>query len=235
MNKLTLLSIASIGVLLSACTTEQLPIGASLRITPDIRTLLIDAPDDPSEDCRFDPNRYLDVPLNITLTDAQDAPIGNAEIGVYVDFAGNTYSGSETLQLFQDKNGNGVVDAATELVSDFNSDIFRTNTDRWHGNALLLLRINLSCTYRASVFAFAGAVTGSANIEVAYDPEDVQEETTTSTDTMIEEQVSDSTDIEVTETDTDTPTGTESDDGGNTIVDDETDEDIETIGGQAIR
>ncbi len=176
-KKQTLLMVASAALLISACNTDQYPIGAKMRITPEIKTINIDPPEDLNQACTVDPNRYQDFPLNIVLTDGQDSPIGDAEVSVYVDFSGNTYGGLDTLQLYEDKNGNGVVDVEFELVSDYNAPIFRTRTDTYHGNTVLILRMNLSCTYRGSVFAYAGSVSATANVEVAYDTSEISSTT----------------------------------------------------------
>ena len=87
-------------------------------------------------------------------------------MSVYVDFAANTFSGIAVLSLFDDLNGNGVVDEDVELVSAKDDSIARVKTDKWTGARSLLLRVNLSCSFKGEVFAFTGGVTGRAAIEV---------------------------------------------------------------------
>lgn len=150
----------------SGCSSEQLPSGASLSISPDARTIDIverRAIDDP---CVIDDDDHVDLPLVIALRDPQGAPIGDAVISVYVDFAANTYSGYPVLALYDDLNGNGVVDDDGERVSDSDDSIARVRTGDYSGDRALLLRVNLSCAYRGQVFAFVDGVSAMASIEV---------------------------------------------------------------------
>ena len=87
-------------------------------------------------------------------------------MSVYAEFAGNTFTGLTALALYADNNGNGLVDAPDELVSGVEDGIFRAKTGRETGSIRLLLRINLSCAFRARVYAFSGPVSGVMEINV---------------------------------------------------------------------
>lgn len=143
-------------VLLGACRTEQLPIGAELTISPESRTIDIVEQRDLNDVCLLNADNHVDIPLVMALRDGQGSPIGRAEISVYVDFAANTYSGFPALALYDDREGNsnGVVDSDSELISDANDAIAIVRTGRFGGDRVLLLRVNLSCAYRGTVFAF---------------------------------------------------------------------------------
>lgn len=153
-------------LLLSACSDNLVPASASLSITPKTHTTTIVEQQDDSGRCLFYPGNHVDIPLVMQLTTNDGSPIGDAVLNVYADFAANTYSGLPVLSLYDDMNGNGVVDEESELLSGEDDAIARVKTGRWTGSRSLLLRVNLSCAFRGEVFAFAGGVTDRAGIEV---------------------------------------------------------------------
>lgn len=158
----------SFAILLGACSMEQqLPVGATLQISPSERTLTIVDPTDENGQCFINPDNYIDWPVVLQLTDSSGAPLGQQKLSVYLDFAANTFSGYPVMALYDDRRGNsnGVVDDF-ELVSDSDDDIAIVNTDTYGGDRPLLLRINISCPFRGDVFAFADGVSASASIEV---------------------------------------------------------------------
>jgi len=107
------------------------------------------------------------------VVDSSDRALGDSVVTVYLDFAGNTFSGDrESLQLFFDTNGNGVVDTPDELMSGVGDDAFSVRTDEYTASTLLLLRVNLSCGYRGSLYAFSGPAAGTININVVAIEED---------------------------------------------------------------
>ncbi len=165
-------------LIIGGCGNGNVPVDASLTITPGSHTTRITERQNESGQCLFDANHHVDIPILMQLTTVDGSPIGDAELNVYVDFAENTYSGLTTLELYDDLNSNGVVDAQLEYISGFNDDIARVRTDEWSGSRMLLLRINLSCSFRGEVFAYTGGTSGRAEIEVVAD-EVVQPEVTT--------------------------------------------------------
>ena len=152
---------------LAACSSSQLPVGATLDISPPARSIDIVERRDAEDRCLFDPADHVDLPVVLALRDGQGSPIGGAELTVYVDFAANTYGGFPVLALYDDLNGNGVVDAGTELVSGADDGAVRVTTSRFAGERTLLVRANLSCPYRAEMFAFVDGVSATATFEVS--------------------------------------------------------------------
>ncbi len=156
-------------LVISGCANDAVPTNATLRITPESHATTVTEQRDSNERCLFQVSNYVDIPVLLQLTTADGSPIGDVDIDVYADFAANTYSGYPVLSLYDDLNGNGVVDAPAELVSGPDDDIARVKTGTWTGARALLLRVNLSCAFRGEVFAFTGGVSGRASIEVIAD------------------------------------------------------------------
>lgn len=159
-------TIGASAILAIACSSEQLPVDAALSMTPEERRVEIVEYRDADGRCTFDPNRFVDLPVLMRLRAGNGSPIGGAAVRVYVDFAANTFSGYPALALYEDRNGNGVVDADAELASDADDAIATVRTDD-DGAHALLLRVNISCPYRGEVFAYVGGVGAQASIEVS--------------------------------------------------------------------
>lgn len=155
-------------VQLSACDSDQLPIGTQINLSPNQhRVELINAHAGDTPTCVTGDNAvFQDIPLLISVTGNSGVPIGGAKVLIYADYAGNTFSGPSALQLFADKNGNGVVDADSELVSGINSDAYETKTHQYHGSAMVFVRMNVTCPYRGSIKAIAGSNVNQAQFEV---------------------------------------------------------------------
>ncbi len=153
-------------VLVSGCANDEIPVNASLSITPNSHSTTVIELRDPNDECRFNPENYVDIPIVMQLNTADGSPIGDAQISVYADFAANTFPGFPVLSLYDDLNGNGVVDSPIELISGVDDDIARVKTDEWSGSRALLLRVNLSCAFSGEIFAFAGGVNDRAVVEV---------------------------------------------------------------------
>jgi len=153
-------------LVLSGCHSSQLPNDVELTISPTSRSVEIVQQVNAQNQCLFNPNNYQDVPLLFSLADGQGSPIGNADVGVYVDFSENTFSGLPVLALYEDRNSNGVIDGEAELVSGINDPAFTMKTAQYSGEHLMLLRINLSCPYRGEVFAYAKSTSAMMSVEV---------------------------------------------------------------------
>jgi len=157
---------------LAACSnTDQLPPDASVSVSPTTKTITLKAadPNQPTG-CFVSPDTlYQDVPVQITVTNGQGSPLGDIEVGVLADFSGNTFSGPDVLQVFADFNGNGVVDVETELVSGPESGIYKTDTDEFHGTAMVIVRMNLTCPYNGELYVFAGANSATVDFEVQHE------------------------------------------------------------------
>ena len=157
----------SISLSLFACSSEP-------QLTPDSRILInpgsfefeIEEFKDSDNVCVFSPDFFQDVPVSLVVVDGSNRALGNSPVTVYLDFAANTFSGRESLQLFFDTNGNGVVDTPDELMSGVGDDAFSVRTDEYTASTLLLLRINLSCGFRGSLYAFSGPAAAVIEIDV---------------------------------------------------------------------
>ncbi len=158
-------------VLLLACSAEQqLPVGASLSISPQTRTLTISDRSNAEGNCLINPDYYIDWPIVLALTDSAGNPVGHQNVQVYLDFAANTYAGYPVMALYDDRRGNsnGVVDEF-ELVSDIDDQIVTVKTDVYGGDRPLLLRVNISCPFTGEVFAFVDGVSASSTIDIVAD------------------------------------------------------------------
>lgn len=153
-------------VLVGCSTDPQISPTSRMSIQPESLRFDVDEVTDSNGNCIFIPEFFQDVPVNLAIVNANDQAVGDSRIAVYLDFSGNTFSGLEVLQLFADNNGNGVIDPTDELITGIGDDAVVVQTTRFGGNALLLLRINLSCGFRGNLFAFSGPVAGSSQVEV---------------------------------------------------------------------
>lgn len=153
-------------LLLMACDTGQLPPGASLSVTPAARRFEITALADSRGACHYDPASYQDIPVLVALRDAQGSPLTRAGLLVHADYADNVFTGLDVLNLYDDSNGNGVIDGASELVTGKDAPPFTTYTGRYTGERHFWLRVNLSCPYTGEVRVIAGPLTGQLRIEV---------------------------------------------------------------------
>lgn len=153
--------------LASGCSDRVVPQDAVLTVTPDAHETTVIPERDDYGRCQLYADRFMDIPLHMQLSTADGTPIGNATLAVHADFTAQSFSGYPLVQLFDDRNGNGVVDEQSELVSGEDHDAVTVKTDRWSGARGLLLRINLSCAFKSDVLVLAGGVSGRASIEVS--------------------------------------------------------------------
>ncbi|MBX2839175.1 MAG: hypothetical protein KTR35_20130 [Gammaproteobacteria bacterium] len=171
-NGLLLLAVA----IVCGCQSEQIPADAQLSVTPSIRSFEVTSTHT-SGDCDYQENVFQDVPLLYALSTSEGAPIGGATLSIIADFTEQTFSGLPVLALYDDFNGNGVVDADTELVSGGTDVGFTTRTSRYNGDRLIWVRVNLSCAFSAEIFAYSGTASATASISVAvHEPGEIQPE-----------------------------------------------------------
>jgi len=157
--------------ILASCSTGQVPAGAKVTATPSKKSITMTVAD-PSIPvfCFIDEETlYQDVPVQISVTNDSNIPMGDVEVGVYADYSGNTFSGPEVLQVYADSNGNGVVDADTELVSGSESGVYKTKTDTYNGTAMVIVRMNLTCPYVGELYIFAGSSSTQVLFEVMHE------------------------------------------------------------------
>lgn len=148
---------------------NPVPVGSSVVINPPSIAWDITAPPPPPESCFPDDPAlvtYNDHTLAISVVNSNNVPLGDVEIRVVASLAGNTYAGIEVLKIYDDRDGDHVVDDPDELVSSNTSPAFVTRTARHTGEKYILLRVNLNCTYRGNVYVYAGTAYGSAEIQV---------------------------------------------------------------------
>ncbi len=159
-------ALALVAGFLIGCDSEQLPANSSLDIAPSERKLIVDSVTQPDGSCIYNPESYIDYPFVARLTGPDGSPLGDAALRVYLSFAENTFSGLSVMALYVDRNGNGVVDADTELVSSADDDIAILKTDEVSGQKAFLVRANTSCPYKGEIFVYGDGVAASANIVI---------------------------------------------------------------------
>lgn len=151
---------------LGGCSNDVVPVGSTLTLSPETHSTTIREWQTERGGCLFNPDNHVDIPVIMQLLGPGGSPIGDTTLDVYLDFTANTYPGPSVINLYDDLNGNGVVDAESELISGADDDIARVKTDQWTGSRMLLLRINLSCSFKGEMVAFTGGATARAGIEV---------------------------------------------------------------------
>lgn len=142
---------------------DPAPPGSSVRINPS--SIEWDISDRPAL-CAINQAVYHDHTIAISVLDANNSPVGNVDIRIVPDLAGNTYSGTPVIKLYDDLDQDGIIDDPNELVSSNTSPAYVTQTDRYTGSKTMLLRVNLSCPYRGNLYVYAGSAFNSINIQV---------------------------------------------------------------------
>ena len=90
-------------LILAGCTGDPvITPDSELRLSPPSSTYEIQESKDNEGNCIFSPEFYQDVPIRMVVTDGLGRAILEAPVTVYVDYAGNTFSGLESLQLYSD-------------------------------------------------------------------------------------------------------------------------------------
>ncbi|MEW7985750.1 MAG: hypothetical protein AB2794_04175 [Candidatus Thiodiazotropha endolucinida] len=132
--------------------------------------------------CIFYPDDYQDNVMVVTVSDPNDRPIGEMKLELYLSPSNSTsnpiLSNQHVFYLYDDLNGNGVVDHPEELVSGSGDLIlYETETEKYHGTKAVIVRTNTSCGgYRATLHAYAGDGYGAMeiNTQTEEDGEDEQ-------------------------------------------------------------
>jgi len=166
-----LVAILTLIFILTACgaDTKQLPPKAKILISPStkewniIPNIQTDA--DGNEFCSIVEDHYQDEFITVLVTDSQDRAIGDIELVISLNLSGNTYSGYPVVELYDDLNGDYIPDP-DELVSGKEDPLYITTTDEYTGSKNLIVRMNLSCTYRAQLAVFVDGLSASADLEV---------------------------------------------------------------------
>lgn len=105
------LGICVFTVLMVGCRgNAQLPTNAHIAISPSEKTwnivqnLRVDELGNPY--CEIDPDYYQDEFIAVSVEDSQNRRIGDAQLLISLNLAGNTYSGRSVLELYDDRDGN---------------------------------------------------------------------------------------------------------------------------------
>jgi uncharacterized protein YceK len=154
-------------VAISGCndvTSNQLPPNTEVRVNPQEINWKIN---DTGGVCNFDPDYYQDASVSVMVVNEAGSYIPDAPINATLDLSENTFTGLPVLALYDDKNGNGVADGPEELVSGNTMGSYQTHTDSKTGSKMLIVRSNLSCEYKGSLYVFADGYMGSVSISVS--------------------------------------------------------------------
>jgi len=171
-----LLSFVLVTILLTGCNSaQQLPTNSRVVVEPGNREIVITELRDDNDNCIWFEGNYLDTPVSIRVVNGDDSPIGESDLAIYVDWSGNTFPGVQALKLYDDTNGNGVVDDPEELVSGNGDAIFTTKTSKYNGDKTVLLRMNLSCEFEGNLYALSGGKVGSMAVNIQADNKDNQQ------------------------------------------------------------
>ena len=152
-------------VLLVGCSGEDevLPTDTTILINPVEKDWLIS----PNSICVDQDFLYQDELITIQLTDGSGRPLSDVELLVSLNLAGNTFNGITAVELYEDQNGNFIPEEE-ELVSGDNNTLFITRTEDITGHKNLIVRLNLSCTYRSVLTVSAQGFTASTEFTVSF-------------------------------------------------------------------
>lgn len=155
--------------LMTACgggsDEAQIPPGANVTVTPNQKSWEIEPSFDPNNQCIVFSDFYQDELFVVNVQDSQGRAIGDADLIVSLNLTANTFSGLTVVELYDDQNGDLIPDP-NELVSDINDALLFTKTDEYNGSKNLIVRMNLSCPYRASLMVVADGISASADLQV---------------------------------------------------------------------
>lgn len=157
---------SSLIVLMACCTfscndTDQLPVGAEIKAFPEEVSWIVG----PAETCVFSPDYYNDTIVSLSLVDENNSGIVDAAIDVSLDLSEATFTGTETLRLYYDKNADGIY-SEDEKVSVADGPLFSARTDSLNGVLRVMVRVNLSCPYKGTLYAYAGNTAAAVGFDI---------------------------------------------------------------------
>jgi hypothetical protein len=183
MNIKQLWPILLISFALSACNNsdDQLPPNTRVIVSPSSYTWTVTEFLGNDGQCIYFNDVYQDTVVQISVLDNQARPIGEVDLSLYLSPSNSTsppaFDNEYVFYLYDDFNGNGVVDHPQELVSATGDQIlYEAQTEKYHGTKTMIIRTNTSCGgYRATLSVFAGTAYGSMeiNTEAADDPDQI--------------------------------------------------------------
>ncbi|HHJ14802.1 MAG TPA: hypothetical protein ENJ79_10605 [Gammaproteobacteria bacterium] len=144
---------------------ETLPPGTTVLIQPAGREFRLGSElRDAAGNCQYGVV-FQDIPVLVSVLRSDGAQISEAPLRFALDFSGNTFTGQPVLQLYDDRNGNGIAEPG-ELVSDFDDPLYRTRTEAFSGEKLMLVRVDLACTFEGTLTVVSGAFLSEMTIQV---------------------------------------------------------------------
>lgn len=143
------------GMLCSACNPGQLPANASLTVSPASRSVRVHVMRGEQGICLIDPNNYLDIPVQVTLTGPAGDPLAADDLMAFMDFSRETYGGAAVVGM--------LIDGATPTTVDGNQALL---FDVDAGSAVLILRVNLSCPFRGEFTVIQDTRVAGMSVEV---------------------------------------------------------------------
>lgn len=172
MNIKQLMTIFVITVAISACNSsnDQIPPNSQITVSPSSYTWTVTEYLDDIGQCIYFTDVYQDTVVQISVLDSNERPIGEVDISMYLSPSNSTspveFDNEYVFYLYDDFNGNGVVDHPQELVSSTGDSIlYDTQTEKYHGTKSMIIRTNTSCGgYRATLNVYAGTAYGSMEI-----------------------------------------------------------------------
>ena len=150
---------------LSGCEeTNQLPVGSTAEIFPSEVQWNIQT----GSNCNFEDGPFNDQRISVALKDADGLPLIDAPLTISLDLSDSTFNSTAVLALYDDTDGDGLFND-NERVSTDKQSAYNTRTNSRSGSKLLMVRVNLSCPYKGSLYAFAGNAGVLMNIAVVAD------------------------------------------------------------------
>jgi len=149
------------GGLFSCGATDEIPVGSSLSAFPSEVSWAIG----PSESCDVENGPFNDSHISLSLVDGDLGPLIDTNVSVTLDLSEASFSGTEVLSLFHDANSDGIY-TPDERVSGNGEPVFSARTDDDSGVLRVMVRVNLSCSYSGSLFAFAGRAVTAVQFDV---------------------------------------------------------------------
>jgi hypothetical protein len=161
----------------TACnnSNDQYSPNTNVTIAPTSFTWTVSEVLDSEGQCIYNDDYYQDNVMVVTVSDSSDRPVGEMKLELYLSPSNSTsnpaYNNQHVFFLYDDLNGNGVVDHPEELVSGSGDPIlYETETEKYHGTKTVIVRTNTSCGgYRATLHAYAGDGYGAMEINTEAD------------------------------------------------------------------
>lgn len=172
---------------LVACKSggKQLPNQVNIRISPSEQEWLVHKPTDDGSCPGIDYARHQDNVVSVRVSDGQGRALGDTEVLFSLSLSGNSYDPTgeiyqglisdittglpmSIVELYHDRNGD-MRPQAEELVSGVEDALFTARTDRYNGSIQLIVRMNLTCRYKASLQATVGGFSNQAEFSVEYE------------------------------------------------------------------